>query len=73
MKKNAKNYGNIEGQWTNFLSYDNVKYWEKEEFALAHYYKSKFILPSDSMNREDLNLFIKNDENESQNCKYQRD
>jgi hypothetical protein len=69
LKKNAKNYGNIEGQWTKFLSFDNVKYWDREDFTLSKYYKSNFILPSDSTKRDDLNLFIQNDEVAAQSCK----
>ena len=69
MKKNAKNYANVEGQWTKSLSFDNVKYWDRDEFPLGHYYKSPFTLPSDSTNRVDLNFFIKNDEIEAQNWK----
>lgn len=69
MKKNAKNYGNIEGQWTKFLSYDNVKYWEREDYPLSKFYKSDFILPSDSTNRIDLNMFLQNNEVEAQNSK----
>jgi len=69
LKKNAKNYGNIEGQWTKFLSYDNVKYWEREDYPLSRFYKSNFTLPSDSTKRDDLNLFIQNDEVAAQNSK----
>ena len=27
LKKNAKTYGNIEGEWTSFISFDGVEYW----------------------------------------------
>lgn len=69
LKKNAKNHANIEGQWTKYLSYNNVKYWEKAEYPLVQFYKSNFILQSDSTFREDLNFFINNDEINAQICK----
>lgn len=62
LKKNAKSYATIDGQWTKYLSYSNTKYWEKSDYTLAKCYKPNFILPSDSTFREDLNFFLINDE-----------
>lgn len=59
----------VEGQWTKSLTIDGVKYWDRDDYPLANYYNSPFILPSDSTFRVDLNYFIKNDEVEAQNWK----
>jgi hypothetical protein len=69
LKKNAKNFGTIEGHWTKSLTIEGVKYWDREEFPLANYYNSPYILPSDSTFRVDLNYFNKNDEVEAQTWK----
>jgi len=69
LKKNAKSFGAIEGQWTKFLSYDNEKYWEKGEYPLTRYYRDDYILPSDSTFREDLKYFIADDEINAQTYK----
>ena len=70
MKKTAKVLCRIEGQWTKYLDFEHDRYWNKVDYPLVNFYKNdKYILPSDSTLREDLNYFINNDEVNAQICK----
>ena len=66
LKKNAKSYGVIEGEWTNFISFDQVEYWNMEKIKGLPVYSPEFLCPSDGSFREDLIYFIKDDQERSQ-------
>ena len=65
LRKNAKSYGNFEGEWTSFISFDNVEYWNNSMKTL-NIYSHEFILPSDGRFRPDLINLIDGNEEESQ-------
>jgi hypothetical protein len=69
IKSNAKIFCKIEGEWTNYLSYDDKKVWTKGSITTPSYYRNENLLPSDSMLREDLQYFIAGDEINSQASK----
>ena len=64
--KDAKSYGNIEGEWTSFISFDNVEYWNNDTTKGFTVYSHEFVLPSDGRFREDLICLIKGDKEKSQ-------
>jgi hypothetical protein len=66
LEKNHMSYCKIEGEWTNHLVFDDIKYWHVKDFHLIQLTKPDFILVSDSMFREDLQAFINNDEEKAQ-------
>lgn len=68
-KKDSKSLGVIDGEWTNFLYFDNVLYWRVKTYPLTPIIKMEYSLPSDSTLREDLNHFIKGNETEAQAIK----
>lgn len=61
IKKNAKVYSEIEGEWTTFLKFDGINYWTNGDVSFPLFYKQNFVLPSDSIKREDLNALINGD------------
>ena len=65
LKKNAKTYGNIEGEWTSFISFDGVEYWNNDMKTLKMY-SHEFTLPSDGRFRPDLISLIDGNEEQSQ-------
>ena len=65
LRKNAKSYGNFEGEWTSFISFDNVEYWNNSMKTL-NIYSHEFILPSDGRFRPDLINLIDGNEEQSQ-------
>ena len=69
LKDNAKCIQNINGEWTGWLNFGNNRYWEKGEYDIANMYKLIYTLPSDSMFREDLKLYLKNNEKSAQEQK----
>ena len=59
----------IDGEWTGFMRFNDFKYFQYGEYTAVELYKMNFILPSDSSYREDLNYFIKDDEENAQKAK----
>lgn len=58
-----------EGIWNNHLEFDGVKYWDdKRDFPYICEYEIN-PLPSDSLYREDLLYFLKNDKKKAQDKK----
>ena len=66
LTKNAKSYGDIEGEWTSYIRFDNVEYWNIENIRGFNAYSHKFTLPSDGRFREDLINLIKGNQEQSQ-------
>ena len=66
LKKDAKIYGKIEGEWTNYLNFDDVEYWNMEETSGLTIFSQEFTCPSDGSFREDLIYLIKDDQENSQ-------
>ena len=64
--KNAKGYGNIEGEWTSYISFDNVEYWNNDKIKGFTVYSHNYTLPSDGRFRGDLINLIKGDQEASQ-------
>ena len=60
--KDAKSLCKIEGEWTNYISFDGHKYWTVKDYEPIPLYKMEYTLPSDSTNRADLNYLLQNDE-----------
>ena len=65
LRKNAKTYGNIEGEWTSFISFDGVEYWNNNMKTLK-LFSHEFTLPSDGRFRPDLINLIDGKEEQSQ-------
>ena len=65
LKKYAKTYGIIEGEWTSFISFDGVEYWNNNMKTLK-LFSHKFTLPSDGRFRPDLICLINGEEEQSQ-------
>ena len=65
LRKNAKTYGNIEGEWTSFISFDGVEYWNNNMKTLK-LFSHEFTLPSDGRFRPDLINLIAGKEEQSQ-------
>ena len=65
LRKNAKTYGNFEGEWTSFISFEDVEYWNNsiKTFKL---FSHQFTLPSDGRYRPDLINLIEGNEEQSQ-------
>ena len=57
--KNAKSFCDIEGEWTSYISFDNVEYWNNENTKGFKVFSHNFVLPSDGRFREDLIYLIK--------------
>ncbi len=66
LAKNSKSYGIIEGEWTSYISFDNVEYWNNEKTKAFTVYSHEFIMPSDGRYRGDLINLIKGDQEKSQ-------
>ena len=66
LKKNAKTYGNIEGEWTSFISFDGVEYWNNNNMKTLKLFSHEFTLPSDGRFRPDLINLIEGNEDQSQ-------
>ena len=65
LKENAKTYGNFEGEWTSFISFDNVEYWNNK-IKTYKLFSHEFTLPSDGRFRPDLVNLITGNEEQSQ-------
>ena len=66
LKKNHEELSKIEGEWTSGCSFDDVEYWDIEEYKPLPMNHFGFLCPSDSSLREDLKYLIDNDEEKSQ-------
>ena len=66
LAKNAKSYCKIEGEWTSFISFDEVEYWNIDNVKSFTVYSHPFTLPSDGRYRGDLINLIKGDQEKSQ-------
>jgi len=66
IKNDAKIYANIEGEWTSFISFDNVEYWNNENTKGFTIFSHEFTLPSDGRYRGDLINLIKGNQDQSQ-------
>ena len=66
LAKDAKSYGYIEGEWTSYISFDNVEYWNNENSKPFTIFSHEFTLPSDGKYRGDLIELIKGDKEKSQ-------
>ena len=66
LAKGAKSYGDIEGEWTSYISFDNVEYWNNYKCKALTVYSHEFTLPSDGRYRGDLINLIKGDQEKSQ-------
>ena len=66
LKKNAKSFGKIEGEWTSYLNFDDVEYWNIEDTKGLTAFKHEFTCPSDGTFRGDLIWLIKGDQEKSQ-------
>lgn len=64
-------FSKIEGEWSDFLKFDDTIYWDYSTFG--HYNLERedndYILPSDSTKREDLIILKLGNETESQKAK----
>jgi hypothetical protein len=69
MKKKSTSFIQIEGRWTSHCEFDGDEYWNVDDYKLLGKYDDGFILPSDGRYREDLQYFIKDDEENSQKAK----
>ena len=65
LRKNAKTYGIIEGEWTSFISFDGIEYWNNNMKTLK-LFSHEFTLPSDGRFRPDLINLIEGNEEQSQ-------
>ena len=69
LKANSKEYGKFEGQWTSYISFDNVEYWNNNKTKSLTIFSHEFTLPSDGRYREDLINLIKGNQEQSQSEK----
>jgi hypothetical protein len=66
LEKNYFSYCKIDGEWTNHLNFDDIKYWHVKGYHMIHLTRPDYILPSDSSLREDLKAFINDEEEKAQ-------
>lgn len=69
LKNNSKGYGDIEGEWTSYICFDKVEYWNNENTKSFTVFSHEYTLPSDGRFRGDLINLINGDEEKSQNEK----
>ncbi len=60
---------NIEGEFAEYVNFDNVAYWEYSNYDIPPMRRMGFTLPSDSTFRDDIIMLKKGDEDEAQRCK----
>jgi len=65
LNKKAKSYGTFEGEWTSYISFDNIEYWNNSMKSL-NLFSHEFTLPSDGRFRPDLINLINGNEEQSQ-------
>jgi hypothetical protein len=66
ISKHMKSFCKIDGEWTNFLNFNNVTYWRAEDYEPIPIHEGVYTLPSDSTLRLDLNFHIEGDETNAQ-------
>ena len=66
LAKDFKSYGDIEGEWTSYISFDNVEYWNNETSKPFTIFSHEFTLPSDGRYRGDLINLIQGNKEQSQ-------
>ena len=66
LKKGSKILGKIEGEWTSYLNFDDVEYWNIEDTKGLTAFKHEFTCPSDGRYRPDLINLINGNEDQSQ-------
>ena len=66
LKKDTKSYANIEGEWTSYISFDDVEYWNIDKCKGFNVFSHEFTCPSDGRYRGDLINLIKGDQEKSQ-------
>jgi hypothetical protein len=66
LNKGYKSLCKIEGEWTSYIKFDDIEYWDIEDYQLIQMYHYGHLLPSDSSLRLDLINFIKDDQEKSQ-------
>ena len=66
LKNDAKIYAKIDGEWTSYLNFDDVEYWNIEETKGLTMFCHEYTCPSDGSFREDLIDLIKGDQEKSQ-------
>ena len=66
LKKDAKTFGILGGEWTQEIIFGEEIYWKRNLENYCNIYEMEYILPSDSSFREDMNLWGKNDEKNAQ-------
>ena len=69
LEKNFTSYCKIDGEWTSHILFDDVKYWYAKDYELISLCKPDNILPSDSLNRKDLNYLLSGDIDTAQKYK----
>jgi hypothetical protein len=60
---------NIEGEFAEFINFDNIAYWEYSNYEFPKMRRMGFTLPSDSTFRDDIIMLKSGDEEEAQRCK----
>lgn len=65
LNKKAKSYGTFEGEWTSYISFDNIEYWNNSMKSL-NLFSHEFTIPSDGRFRPDLINLINGNEEKSQ-------
>ena len=66
LNKGYKSLCKIEGEWTSSIRFDDIEYWDIDDYQLIQMYHYGYLLPSDSSLRLDLINFIKDDQEKSQ-------
>ena len=66
LNKGYKSLCKIEGEWTSSIRFDDIEYWDIDDYELIQMYHYGYLLPSDSSLRLDLINFIKDDQEKSQ-------
>jgi len=66
LKKDAKFYSILGGEWTQEIIFGEEIYWKRNLDNYLNMYEMEYKLPSDSSLREDMNLWGHNDEEKAQ-------
>lgn len=70
-REKATTFVKISGEWTEYCSFDDEKYWDRNSAVYAKLTSMKYILPSDSTLRLDRNALIEDNEEKAQTLKHQ--
>jgi hypothetical protein len=60
---------NIEGEFSNIIRFDDVPYWEYDNYEFPKFLRMGYTLPSDSTFREDIVWLKQDNEDEAQKAK----